>query len=178
MRQKLKLFEGEHQLFPIKEHLTTRQIDQNAIGTRSCGLLGFTRLLVQLSLVEHGSRIAKRIAHNLKIAALRMNGSQSNGGIGFGLRCQMVCIGSQILHNTHQRCAVGCGKFFIEPHIQHKPARLVLLSSCLLGALLIPGGEGHRAQSSCGPLCAVLLRHLTLCSTTTLGDVDVSRYCT
>ena len=48
MRQKLKLFKGEHQLFPIKEHLTTRQIDQDAIGTGSCGLLGFTRLLVQL----------------------------------------------------------------------------------------------------------------------------------
>ena len=126
VRQQLEFLEGQHERLTVQEHLAARQVNQNARGVAVRGLCfaGDIRLRMHV----HCGRIAERITHHLKVATLSVHGSQRHSSVGLRLGCQMVCIGAQILNDTHQGGAVCSGKFLIQTHVKHEAACLIFLS--------------------------------------------------
>ena len=172
--QQLELLEGQHQRLTVQEHLAASQVNQHARGVavHTFRLAGGIRLRVGV----HGGRIAQRVTDHLKVATLGVHGSQRHGGVRLRFGGQVVGVSAQVLNDAHQGGAVCGGKLFIQTHVQHEAASLVLLSILVGGG--IPRGECHRTQGCGGCGGTMRLDGLTLRGAASLGDVDVSRYST
>ena len=126
MRQQLELLEGQHERLAVQEHLAACQINQHTrrVAIRGLCFAGDMRLRMHV----HCGRITERITHHLKVATLSVHRSQRHSSVGLRLGCQVVCIGAQILNDTHQGGAVCSGKFLIQTHVKHEAACLIFLS--------------------------------------------------
>ena len=84
VRQKLKFFKSEHKRLTIQEHLTSRQINQHAIGMR--GLRLGLNMGVCIRLIVDSRGVPQRVPHYLKVASLRAGGGQRYRGIRLRFR--------------------------------------------------------------------------------------------